>query len=111
MLEKQPRLIAWPIHTYSNSSSFIPDIDVPVFNALASVVLNETSSFVVSCNVTSNPSGQFKWTTYSGRIVSNSAVLTMNSVKRTDSGVYICHVSNAAGVKVSKNLTLDIQCK
>ena len=94
------------------------DIDKPNLNSSTSdllilasqnITLNETSKFSVRCALTSSPGAQYVWTT-SGKVVSNSAVLSFDSINRRNASVYQCTVSNPAGAKVAPSLTIIVQC-
>ena len=86
-------------------------IDAPVYNTSSRIALKESYRLVVSCNAAADPLAKYQWLTHSGRVLSNSEILSIEAVSRGDSGVYFCTAANVAGTKRSANLTLDVQCE
>ena len=51
----------------------------------------------------------FQWT-YRGTVVSHNAVLQLNNIQRTQTGVYTCTTTNIVGTE-SANITITVQCE
>ena len=73
----------------------------------------------LTCNATGNPEPVLSWfkdenlVNSSNRISfsADSKLLTITTVKRTDSGKYLCFVHNEVGNATSKIAKLNVQCK
>ncbi|GFR66575.1 hemicentin-1 [Elysia marginata] len=102
----------------------IPDVNISPPSA---VVEEETPSLVLGCTVVASPPATLvAWTlngvildTTSGTTTSGSGPkytggniqtnsLTINDVRRTDAGIYVCVATNAEGVGNSSNLRVDV---
>ena len=55
------------------------------------------SSENLTCFAQGGPNNAFEWTNNQGQVVSNSALLQLQSITGSDGGVYTCTASNAAG--------------
>ena len=74
---------------------------------------NEGSPVSIGCSATGTPDPDVKWVTGNGQTKSlgkKSALLTFNSIHRTDDGQYICKANNSAG-KTEESVTLVVNCK
>ena len=91
--------------------TIFPGIDQPNFNSTGQVTITEGASFVVECFAVAYPVTSFSWETVDGVTVSKSALLKFESIRRSNSSVYRCVGSNAAGTRSSLNLTITVQCK
>lgn len=73
----------------------------------------------LTCNATGNPEPVLSWfkdenlVNSSNRISfsADSKLLTITTVKRTDSGKYLCFAHNEVGNATSKIAKLNVQCK
>ena len=73
----------------------------------------------LTCNATGNPEPVLSWfkdenlVNSSNRISfsADSKLLTITTVKRTDSGKYLCFAHNKVGNATSKIAKLNVQCK
>ena len=82
------------------------------------VTVNESSTLSINCSSgLSGESVQYNgWLKYdsSGSTVeiTNSAVLLIPSVNRSDAGIYICNITDASvGPLIYKNVSVSVQCK
>ncbi|XP_060604516.1 carcinoembryonic antigen-related cell adhesion molecule 5-like [Ruditapes philippinarum] len=66
----------------------------------------------VTCTASCHPICSFTWTkTDTGKIVSNSALLNLERLQRSDAGTYRCTVTRTGGSSQSKDLTVNVICK
>ena len=74
--------------------------------------LIETEPFIATCNVTAvkNETISYRWIKDDEETVSETEVLSFDSVNSTDAGNYSCRASNIAG-HVDKSFTLQVHCK
>ena len=72
--------------------------------------VNESTDVTVFCTSSASPTPHvFQWR-YKGRLLSSNAVLQLNNVQRTQTGVYTCTTANLVGI-ASANITLTVQCE
>ena len=85
------------------------DIVPPSF-VLSDRMVNESTDVTVFCTSSASPTPHvFQWT-YEGRVVSSNAVLLLNNIQRTQTGVYTCTTANVVGT-ASADITLSVQCE
>ena len=58
-----------------------------------------------------NPNAQYRWTSSSGEIVSNTRYLEFPNIHRNDNETYTCVASNSAGLEKNSSLKIDVQCE
>ena len=56
-----------------------------------------TSFGSLICSAQGGPNNIFEWTNNQGQVVSNSALLQLQSITGSDDGVYTCTATNAVG--------------
>ena len=88
------------MHTAISPPSFV----------ISDKTVNESTDVIVFCTSSAHPTPHvFQWT-YEGRVLSNNAVLQLNNIQRTQTGVYTCTTTNVVGT-ASADITLTVQCE
>ena len=63
------------------------------------------SSENLTCSAQGGPNNTFELTNNQGQVVSNSALLQLQSITGSDGGVYTCTATNAAGSLYKDKIT------
>ena len=87
-------------------------MDTPILTGSNGLKPTETTSYTLNCSIaTSNPNPvtRYVWFQNNMKIDNKSAILSFRSVKRENSGSWICGgIINQSGILIEKNST-DIQ--
>ena len=93
--------------------SLFSDLDKPTFNTSSQSIVPviEGRYLSVVCNASSNPNANYRWSTSSGKTISNTRNLVFSTIKRIEANTYTCIVNNSVGLEKNSSLTIDVQCE
>ena len=74
--------------------------------------VTEGANATLYCNATGNPAPSIVWIRGStGLVVSSNNMLTIEAIKRNESGSYKCRAWNGIGKNSTNSCTVDVHCK
>ena len=93
--------------------SLFSDLDKPSFNTSSQISTSivEGRYLSVVCNATSNPNAEYRWANSSGQIISNTRILVLPTIQRSDAKTYTCIANNSAGLETKSSLLVDVLCE
>lgn len=97
------------------STLFLAVFLPPVFNhTQPNVTIRESSSVMLHCNATGNPSPTIHWSYIKQGLTTKISIgesLLLKNMQRNESGIYRCIAKNEVGNKAISDAFVDVQCK